>query len=84
LVHANGITTHIPAGPAKQPLDPVGAGDTFIAVLTSVITAGALHNEAGIVANLAAAVTVEKLGQTGTASPDEIMLRYTRAVGLQI
>jgi sugar/nucleoside kinase (ribokinase family) len=69
----------IAAGPVHPPLDPVGAGDTFIAALTGSLAAGASPEEAGAVANLAASITVEKLNITGTASPDEILDRYARA-----
>jgi rfaE bifunctional protein kinase chain/domain len=69
----------IAAGPVHPPLDPVGAGDTFIAALTGSLAAGASPEEAGAVANLAASITVEKLNITGTASPDEILDRYALA-----
>ncbi|MBN1876615.1 MAG: hypothetical protein JXA33_20485 [Anaerolineae bacterium] len=70
---------YLSAGPVQPPLDPVGAGDTFIAALATSLAAGATPWEAGTVANLAAAVTVEKLDQTGTASPEEILKRYDLA-----
>ena len=53
--------------------DPVGAGDTFAATLAAMISTGTNLNAAAYVANLAAAVTAQKLFQTGTASPDEIL-----------
>jgi rfaE bifunctional protein kinase chain/domain len=80
LIYENEITQYIPAGPTRPPLDPVGAGDAFIAALSSALAAGSDAWEAGIIANLAAAVTVEKLNQTGTASPVEIAERYNLAV----
>jgi rfaE bifunctional protein kinase chain/domain len=52
--------------------DPVGAGDTVVAALASVIAAGGDPFTAAKVANLAASVTVRKLQTTGTATPDEI------------
>ncbi|MCU0522678.1 MAG: PfkB family carbohydrate kinase, partial [Anaerolineae bacterium] len=67
---------HIPAAPVRPPLDPVGAGDAFIAALAVGLACGASPAEAAALANLAAAVTVEKIGETGTASPDEIAARY--------
>jgi len=66
------------AAPVRPPLDPVGAGDTFSAALGIALAAGATAVEAGMLANLAAAVTVEKLDQTGTASPQEILARCDR------
>jgi sugar/nucleoside kinase (ribokinase family) len=62
--------------PVRPPLDIVGAGDMFIAALAGALAARATLLEAGAVANLAAAVTVEKLNQTGSASPEEILARY--------
>ena len=79
LAYADGEARHLPAGPTRPPLDPVGAGDTFIAALAGALTAGATPWEAGALANLAAAVTVEKLNQTGTASPEEILARHKLA-----
>jgi rfaE bifunctional protein kinase chain/domain len=49
------------------PLDPVGAGDTVISALGLCLGAGIAPAEAAEVANLAAAVTVQKLYTTGTA-----------------
>jgi len=79
LVCAEGTHHVLPAAPVRPPLDPVGAGDTFIATLAGLLTAGATPWEAGAIANLAAAVIVEKLKQTGTASPEEIVARYELA-----
>ncbi len=60
-------------------LDPVGAGDTFSSGLAATISAGADLPTAAAVANIAAAVTAQKLFQTGTASPDEITELGTNA-----
>jgi len=54
------------------PLDTVGAGDTVVATLAATLSPGADAAQSLAVANLAAAVTVQKLGQTGTATPYEI------------
>lgn len=66
----------VEAAPVRPPLDIVGAGDMFIAALAGMLAAGAQPGEAAAIANLAAAVTVEKLNQTGSASPEEILARY--------
>jgi rfaE bifunctional protein kinase chain/domain len=63
---------HVPAIPVAGPIDPVGAGDSASAGLTSALAAGASLAEAVALANMIAAVTVQKLGVTGTASPDEL------------
>jgi rfaE bifunctional protein kinase chain/domain len=70
---------HLLAAPVRAPLDVVGAGDTFFAGLAASLAAGCNAWEAGAVANLAAAVTVEKLDQTGTATPEEIIERFKMA-----
>ena len=54
-------------------LDPVGAGDTFSSALAATLSASANLTAAASVANIAAAITAQKLFQTGTASPDEIL-----------
>ncbi|MCD6289189.1 MAG: hypothetical protein J7M34_01705 [Anaerolineae bacterium] len=66
---------HIPAAPVRPPLDIVGAGDAFLAASSAALAVGATLEEAGILGNLAAAVVVEKLNQTGTASPGELRER---------
>ncbi|MDD5200860.1 MAG: PfkB family carbohydrate kinase [Terrimicrobiaceae bacterium] len=53
--------------------DPVGAGDTFVATLAAITSTGTNLTAAACVANIAAAVTAQKLFQTGSASPDEIL-----------
>lgn len=54
-------------------LDTVGAGDTVTSSLALCLGAKLSPYEAALFANLAAAVTVQKLFQTGTASPEEIL-----------
>jgi len=54
-------------------LDPVGAGDTVTSALALCLGAGVRPAEAAEFANFAAAVTVQKLFQTGTASGAEIL-----------
>ncbi len=61
-------------------LDTVGAGDTTISALTSALAAGIPPVEAAAFANMAAAVTVQKLFTTGTASPEEIIALSREAV----
>lgn len=54
-------------------IDPVGAGDTFVATLAAILSSGVNIAAAAFVANVAAAVTAQKLFQTGTASPGEVL-----------
>ena len=71
-IDASGIT-EIPAIQLLKKLDTVGAGDTTISALTLCLAAGIPPSEAAAFANLAAAVTVQKLFTTGTASGEEII-----------
>lgn len=59
-------------------VDPVGAGDTFVSTLSAILASGSNLAAAAFVANLAAAVTAQKLFQTGTATPAEILELGTR------
>ncbi len=64
--------------PLRGELDTVGAGDTVVATWAACLGAGASPAQAIQLANLAAAVTVQKLNQTGTASlPEIIRLQQT-------
>lgn len=54
-------------------IDPVGAGDTAISTFGSALATGARVSDSLKLANLAASVTVRKLYQTGSASPEEII-----------
>ncbi|HUX21693.1 MAG TPA: PfkB family carbohydrate kinase [Spirochaetia bacterium] len=62
----------IPGIVISGPIDTVGAGDSMLAGTAAALAAGkGLHEAAGL-GNLVAAITVKKLHQTGTATPDEI------------
>ncbi|HNY79186.1 MAG: PfkB family carbohydrate kinase [Sedimentisphaerales bacterium] len=63
----------VPGIQLLKKLDPVGAGDTVTSALALCLGAGVSCAEAAEFANLAAAVTVQKLFQTGTASGEEIL-----------
>ncbi|QJW90031.1 carbohydrate kinase [Spirosoma taeanense] len=63
----------VPGLPLRGELDTVGAGDTVVAALAACLGAGMAPAPALEIANLAAAVTVQKLQQTGTASLTEIL-----------
>ena len=65
--------------PVEGPIDIVGAGDAATAALALSLVAGADPVEAACVANLAASVTVAKVGTTGTASVQELLARLRAA-----
>jgi len=79
ILIADGTNLHeVPGIQLKGKLDTVGAGDTTISALGLSLAAGFNIREAAVFANLAAAVTVQKLFQTGTASGEEILALCTK------
>ncbi|MBR4728204.1 MAG: sugar kinase, partial [Clostridia bacterium] len=64
---AQGQAVRVPAVKTAPPVDPVGAGDTFLAAFCAAYAAGVDGARAVAFANLACAVTVKKIGITGTA-----------------
>ncbi len=71
-VDADGLH-EIPGIQLLKKLDIVGAGDTVTSALALCLGAGIPPAEAAEFANFAAAVTVQKLFQTGTASGPEVL-----------
>ncbi|MCF7972419.1 MAG: HAD family hydrolase [Phycisphaerae bacterium] len=71
-IDAEGVH-EVPGIQFMKKLDTVGAGDTVTSALALCLGAGVSPARASEFANLAAAVTVQKLFQTGTASPEEIL-----------
>jgi bifunctional ADP-heptose synthase (sugar kinase/adenylyltransferase)/phosphoglycolate phosphatase-like HAD superfamily hydrolase len=53
--------------------DPVGAGDSMVSGIAACLSAGAAPAEAAAFGNFVAGVTVQKLHQTGAATPAEIL-----------
>jgi rfaE bifunctional protein kinase chain/domain len=66
-------TVHCPACPVKPPIDFCGAGDTFLAGYGTLLASGATPLQAAQIACLCSSVTIKKLGETGTASREEIL-----------
>jgi rfaE bifunctional protein kinase chain/domain len=73
LVFSDDVPARIFALQLPGRTDPVGAGDTFSSALAATLSTGKNLTTAAFVANIAAAVTAQKLFQTGTATPDEIL-----------
>jgi rfaE bifunctional protein kinase chain/domain len=75
-----GETVHIPARAVAGKIDTVGAGDTFLSGFALAVAAGASRLEAAFFAGLCSEITIQKLGTTGTASPEEVLARYDESV----
>ena len=73
LVFSDGVPRQIFGVQVPGRTDPVGAGDTFVSTLAAITSTGTTITAAAFVANIAAAVTAQKLFQTGTATPGEIL-----------
>jgi D-beta-D-heptose 7-phosphate kinase/D-beta-D-heptose 1-phosphate adenosyltransferase len=76
LVPARGEVARVPAA-AREVYDVVGAGDTVTAYLAATLAAGATAREAAIIANVAAAVEVGKLG-AATVTAQEVIESVVR------
>ncbi len=73
LFDQDGAYTRLPTVPLDGEIDPTGAGDSVASAIASALSAGASLAQAAEIANLAARVSVGKVGVTGTATPPEIM-----------
>lgn len=75
VVVDEGGMTHVPGVPVTGPIDIVGAGDSTTAGIVSALCAGASLTEAALVGNLVASITIQQLGTTGTATPEQVLDR---------
>ena len=72
IIDENGIQ-ETPALMIVSRVDTVGAGDSYLAGVAATLAAGYDVKTAAGIGSFVAGVTVQKLYQTGTATPDEIM-----------
>lgn len=64
--------TVVPGVRVEGETDPTGAGDSASAGAVISLCAGAALPEAALVGNLVASITVQQIGTTGTARPEEL------------
>ena len=64
---------HVPAFFVEGEIDICGAGDATSSGLVASLCAGASPVEAAMIGNLVASVTIRKIGETGTATPEEVL-----------
>jgi len=76
LLSADGEIGRIPTT-AREVYDVVGAGDTVVAYLGTMLAAGGTPSEAAVIANFAAGVEVGKLG-AATVTTEEVADAYDR------
>lgn len=66
----------IPGVRVEGEIDIVGAGDSTTAGIVSALCAGASLAEAALIGNIVASITIQQIGTTGTATPDQVMQRF--------
>ena len=72
LIISGENVTAVPAVKVSGATDICGAGDTYLSAFACCSAAGATYEEAADIAAAASAVTVGKIGTTGTADREEI------------
>lgn len=76
VVGGGTVGTLLPAYPVSGPIDICGAGDSCSAGIASAMVSGATHEEAAAFGNLVASITIQQIGVTGTATPDQVRARW--------
>ena len=71
----------VPGIAVAGPVDIVGAGDAMTSATVAAMLGGATPVEAATLGNLAASITIQQLGTTGTASPDQLLRAAGQATG---
>jgi bifunctional ADP-heptose synthase (sugar kinase/adenylyltransferase) len=66
----------IPAIKVEGPLDICGAGDSATAGIVSSLCCGASIEEAVLIGNITASITIQQIGTTGTATVEDILNRF--------
>ncbi len=69
---AAGTVQNVAGFKVNGPIDPVGAGDSTSAGIACALAAGASLVEAAEFGNLVASITIQQIGTTGTASPEQV------------
>ena len=70
----------VPAVMVQGEIDTVGAGDTTLASIAVALCCGATPAEAAFMGNLAASVTIQCIGTTGVATPEQVLAAYDAQV----
>jgi len=68
--------THIATYPVSGSIDICGAGDSCSAGIASAMVSGLMHEQAAAFGNLVASITIQQIGVTGTATPDQVRARW--------
>jgi bifunctional ADP-heptose synthase (sugar kinase/adenylyltransferase) len=69
-------TAQVPAYPVVGPIDIVGAGDSTSAAIACALAAGLSLGQSAAFGNLVASITIQQIGTTGTATPEQVRARW--------
>jgi sugar/nucleoside kinase (ribokinase family) len=70
----------VPGYSVAGPIDIVGAGDAATSGIITALLSGADELEAAALGNLVASITIQQLGTTGKATPDQVRERWNQVV----
>jgi rfaE bifunctional protein kinase chain/domain len=73
---ASGLDELVPASAVSGPIDIVGAGDSATAGIVCALCCGANLVDAAALGNLVASITIQQIGTTGTATPEQVIARW--------
>lgn len=79
-VAENGGVERVEGIPVSGPIDAVGAGDSASAGIIVALAAGASAVQAAALGVLVASITVQQIGTTGTATPEQVLARYRESL----
>ncbi len=68
--------THVPGYHIEGPVDICGAGDSTTASIVPALCAGATPVEAAVFGIVTSSITIEQIGVTGVASPEQLRRRF--------
>ena len=71
----------IPGYPVQGPIDVVGAGDSTSAAIACALATGASLQTAAAFGNLVASITIQQIGVTGIATPEQVRARWREVAG---
>jgi len=77
VAHPSGEVSLVAGFPVDGPVDIVGAGDSATSGMVTSLLCNASPEDSASVGNLVASITVQQLGTTGTASPQQLLQRFS-------
>lgn len=75
MVISGGKVVKVPAIKVEGPIDIVGAGDSTTAGTVAAMCAGLHPQDAALIGNIVASITIQQIGTTGVATPEQVIER---------